>query len=496
MARDWYFDRFCGAQIALCTEDGKIVDAEFECGVGGDVTGNIYKCRVENVVTGIQAAFVSCGMDKNCYLPFNERNARLNSYDGEPPKKAQAYREGDELLVQIVKPAIGTKGAKVTADLAFVGRMLIYLPKTDFLGISRKITDFDARERLLKAADALRSDGEGFIVRTAGENASKKILKAEAEYLRKLYLKTLENAKNAPVGKLVYRECDLPLKIIRDSKGEVDRIFVGDKETHQTLLNLVKIGKELVGKKIIQYEGKLAMLDYYGLSEQMNLLLQTRVPLQNGGDIVIDRTEAMTVIDVNTGKFTGEGDLESTALTTNLCAAREIARQVRLRNVGGIVAVDFIDMAREEHRLLVQEELKNALYSDRTKTQLYEMNELCVALFTRKRTKNDLVSVMQKPCPHCEGEGRSYSDLFLAIMLRGKIMECFANEFRSVIVEINPLLMKRLVFHRYFSQETKGAWSDKRVYLVPREHLKEEDMIVKGNNDSVLTLPDNAQILY
>lgn len=496
MARDWYFDRFCGLQVAVCAEDGRIVEVEYEKEGGGEVTGNIYKGRVANVVSGIQAAFVSCGMEKNCYLPLNERNARFNSYDGETASQTRVCKEGDELLVQIVKPAMGTKGAKVTADLAFVGRTLIYLPQTEFLGISRKITDPTAREALLKEADKLRGKGEGFIIRTAGEHSPKKYFKAEAEFLRKIYKNVLENAKNAPVGKLVYREFDLSLKIIRDSLGGGDRVFVGDGELYNHIVKHIKMSKELNGVKVVRYTGERAMLDYYGIAEQVNALASPRVSLANGGDLVINRTEAMTVIDVNTGKYTGDADLESTVFETDLQAAREIARQVCLRNIGGIIAVDFIDLQDPAHRVLVQQELQKALSADRTKTQVYDMNELCVALFTRKRTKNDLLSVLMKPCPHCTGEGQMYSDLYYAVQLRARIMDYFADDYESVIIELNAELMKRLLFGRYFTEDARGAWLGKRVYFIPHADWREEKYTLRGDNDKVLSVPDNAQILY
>ncbi len=496
MTKDWYFDRFCGAQIAVCTQDGKIAEVELEREGGGDVTGNVYKGRVANVVAGIQAAFIACGMEKNCYLPLNERNARFNSYDGAADGAARTLSEGEELLVQIVKPAYGTKGAKVTADLAFVGRLLIYLPQTAFLGISRKITDADKREKLLNEADKLRAAGEGFIVRTAAEGAAKKNLKAEAEYLRKVYRNALDCAASAPVGTLVYREYELPMKVMRDSLGEIGKVYVGEQSVYERFLRLAKMGSELSEKKIVRYTGKRAMLEHYGLGEQINALAVPRAVLANGGDIVIDRTEAMTVIDVNTGKFTGEDDLESTAFETNLQAAREVARQVRLRNIGGIVAVDFIDMLQSEHRAAVQQELESALFDDRAKTRVYDMGELCVALFTRKRTKNDLLSVMLKPCPHCAGEGHTPSDLFLAVNLRARIMDCFADGYASAVIDLNAALMKRLLAGRYFAEDAKGAWLGKRVYFIPHEDWREERYSLRGDDGAVLTVPDHAQILY
>ncbi len=217
MKKEWFFDRFCGEQIVMCAEDGVLTDVSVESETFGDEIGNIYKGRVQNVVGGMQAAFIACGMEKNCYLPLNERAACFNAYDGGGGDSVHTeLKEGDEILVQVTKAARGSKGAKITRDLSFVGKNLIYMPHTDFLGISRKITDGKSRADLLKEADKLRKTGEGFIVRTAAQNASKKALKTESEYLKRVWRMTLEGAENAPVGTAVYQEYDLPVKIMRD----------------------------------------------------------------------------------------------------------------------------------------------------------------------------------------------------------------------------------------------------------------------------------------
>ncbi len=498
MKKEWFFDRFCGEQLVVCAEDGKIAEFFVENEKQGDPVGNVYKGRVTNVVAGMQAAFVACGLERNCYLPLNETAPELSAaYDGSASSAPVCLKEGDEILVQVVKPPRGNKGAKVTTALSFVGKTLIYLPATDFLGISRKITDEETRSSLLAAADKLRGKGEGFIVRTAAATATKRHLKIESEYLKRVWRSVREAAKEAPVGSLVYREYELPVKIMRDSLGDgVTGIYVGDRELYEKLLRLVRLRADLNEKKLVLYTGERSMFAQYGLSEQLTALTDQRVEVGKGAYLVIDRTEAMTVFDVNTGKFIGESDLESTVFETNLLAAKEIARQVRLRDIGGIVAVDFIDMADEAHRLAVTEELERSLAEDKAKSRVLPMNDLCVTLFTRKRTGNDVLSFLLKACPHCTRAGFVFSDSFMAIRIRSSLLDCFANGYRAAVVELNRTLMEKILSERYFAAELRSAWKDKQVYLIPHTSFHEEKFIVRGDNSGVLNLPDDAQILY
>ena len=497
MKKEWFFDRFCGHQLVAYAEDGKLIEVGAEDERRGDVLGNIYKGRVANVVPGMQAAFVACGMERNCYLPLDEGAALFSQYDGVQGLESLTLREGDEILVQVVKPPRGNKGAKVSCALSFVGKNLIFLPKTDFLGISRKITDEAVRAALLKEADKLREAGQGFIVRTAAAGATKRHLKTESEYLKRIYRSVLESAKTAPVGSAVYREYDLPIKVMRDSLGDGDaHLYVGDNELYEKLLQLTRMRSDLGEKKLVHYTGARNMFSHYKLDEQIYALADPRIRLENGAYLVIDRTEAMTVFDVNTGRYTGEVDLESTVFETNLLAAREIARQVRLRNVGGIVAVDFIDMAEEEHRAAVGRELEEALSRDRTKSRVLPMSDLCVTLFTRKRRNNELATFMLKPCNHCTRQGFVLSDIYLAMRIRSAILNCFADGYEAAIVDLNRPLMQAILSERYFSGELAGPWKEKRIYFVPHASYPEEKFTVRGDNASVLTLPDDAQILY
>ncbi len=500
MKKEWFFDRFCGTQIVAYAEDGRLAELGVEREGGGDLLGNIYKGRVANIVPGMQAAFIHCGLERNCYLPLDEGGAaRFSSYDGEDTSRGRALKEGDEILVQVVKLPRGNKGAKVSRILSLVGKNLIFLPETEFLGISRKITDEGERASLLKEADKLRTAGQGFIVRTAAATATKRHLKTESEYLKRMYRSILEAAEGAPVGTRVYREWDLPVKVMRDSLGGgVSRIYVGDRELYERVLRLARMRQDLGEKKIVLYEGERVMFrQFYDLSDQILALAAPEVPLPSGGSIVIDATEAMTVVDVNTGKYVGDSDLESTVLKTNLEAAREIARQVRLRNIGGIIAVDFIDMAEEEHRAAVDKELAEALSEDKQKCRPYPMSELCVTLFTRKRTNNELQTFLLKNCPHCAArKGYVLSDRYIAMCLRSEIVECFLKDYGAAIVDCNREIMRTILRDKMFSADVRGRWKNKRVYLVPHEDWHEEKFTVRGDNARILTLPDNAQILY
>lgn len=496
--KEWFFDRFCGEQLVVYAENGRIVEVGTESEREGSLQGNIYKGRVASLIPGMQAAFIACGMERNCYLPLDEGAARFSLYDGEGNVQERlSLQEGDEILVQVVKPSRGSKGAKVSCDLSFVGKTLIYLPQTDFLGISRKIVREETREALLKEAEKLRKAGEGIILRTAAATATSRHIRTELEYLRRIARSVFETARTAPVGTAVYRECGLHVKIMRDSLGDdISRIYVGDENLYEKVLLLARLRPDLGEKKVVHYTGPRSMFAQFGLDKQVQELADAQITLENGAYLVLEQTEAMTVIDVNTGKYIGDSDLESTVFETNLSAAREIARQVRLRNIGGIVAVDFIDMTEERHRAAVVEELERALSADRAKCRVQPMNELCITLFTRKRTHQSLSCFLHKPCPQCKRSGYVLSDRYLAMRLRSALMDCFAEGYRSAVVEVAPSFLQAIFSERYFSRETAGEWRDKRIYLLPEPQIAEGKFSVHGHNEPVLTLPDDARLLY
>lgn len=499
MKKEWFFDRYCGQQFVALLEDGKVVEFESENEENGSIVGNIYKGVVMNVVSGMNAAFVDCGLGRNCYLSTDETYTDCAKYDGllasTAPTSLSELKEGDEIIVQVTKSARGNKGAKVTSNLSFVGKRIIYLPNTDFFGVSRKITDEAERARLTALAESLRREDEsaGFIMRTKAPLATKEELEREANYLRKLFLKMSEKAKTAPVGTLLYQDEDLPVRIMRDSFGdEITAMHVGDKELYDRLLDFIETFGEMDKSKLRLYTGERSMFREYDISRLVYDATKPMVPLEEGGSLIIDHTEALTVIDVNSGSFVGDSSLEETVFNVNLRAAKEIARQVRLRNIGGIVVVDFIDMFNEEHKQQVTETLCSYLALDKAKCNVLPMSELCLTQFTRKRVGKDLATSLIKPCPHCHGNGSVHNDLFMMTQLREDLLDCFFEGYLSAIVDLNEGMARKILQEHTFSKEMQGRWKNKRIYLIPHKTYKEHTFYVRGENNRFPTVPDNA----
>ena len=314
--------------------------------------------------------------------------------------------------------------------------------------------------------------------------------------MKKLHLSMQEKAQTAPVGTLLYEDEDLPARIIRDSIGEsVSAFHVGDEELYQRLLSLVRLKGDISEKKLIKYDGERSMFQTYGITPLVYDAARPIVPLENGAHLVIEHTEAMTVIDVNTGSFIGKKRLKDTVLETNLVAAKEIARQMRLRNVGGIVAVDFIDMANEEDRVAVNEELQKYLALDNTKCNVLPMNELCVTTFTRKRIGNDVLSYLVKPCSSCGGMGHVHEDIFVITRLRAALLNCFADGNTIAVADVNARIMKKIFNEGLFAIEMQSRWKEKCIYFVPHKTYKEDHFSVRGETEETLSLPDYAQLL-
>ena len=504
MKKEWFFDRYCGQQFVALLEDGKVVEFECENEESGDIVGNVYKGVVMNVLSGMNAAFVDCGLERNCYLSTDETYTDCAKYDGllsTSPTPLSELKVGDEVIVQVTKSARGSKGAKVSANLSFVGKRIIYLPGTLFFGVSRKITDETEREQLMEVAKSLRQDGEnaGFILRTKAPQATAEELEREANYLRKLAAITYKRAKDAPVGALLYQDEDLPVRVARDSFGdEITAMHVGDKELYGRLLAFMETMGEFepADKSLLRmYEGERSMFREYGISQLVYDATKPRVPLEGGGSIVIDHTEAMTVVDVNSGSFIGENNLEETVFDVNLRAAKEIARQVRLRNIGGIVVVDFIDMFDEEHREKITQTLREYLAADKAKCNVLPMSELCITQFTRKRVGKDLATSLIKPCPHCHGNGAVHNDLFMMTWVREDLLDCFVEGYVSAIVDLNEGMARKIIQEGIFSKELQGRWKNKRIYLVPHKTYKEHTFHVRGENNRFPTVPEKAILL-
>ncbi len=463
-----YFDSYCGYFVAAATEDGKLSDFNFEKPVKGCVAGNVYKGRVSKILPGMQAAFVDCGLERNCYLSFDEPLSDADYFVGDGKSGLPELKEGDEICVQVIKPPMGNKGAKVTARLSFVGNSLVYFPTASCVAVSRKISDGELRTNLAYAAEKLKSAEEGLIVRTAAPYVTRDELEKEYEALKNLYKGVMIAYEKVSVGTLLYADSSLPLRILRDVQSkDIEEIVVGSPELQkgvEKLMDMVPPNRRCTVKL---HSSPRDLMDEVGVSEQLSELISRRVDLENGAYLIIEKTEALTVIDVNTGSFTGDDKLEDTAYYTNTLAAREVARQVRLRNIGGIVVVDFIDMKDSAHGEAVTAALENALKGDRAKCQVAPMSQFGLVEFTRKRTGASARSRLTKTCCACRGTGRVVSDEYTVFEIRARVLGLYADGARNIKVDMGAEVLLKLSGWTEMLQNIKNRCPELKLYGVP-----------------------------
>jgi len=372
------------------------------------LVGNLYMGRVARVLPGMQSAFVEVGLERAAFLHVADI-WELRKNNGEPPRPIEkVLAEGQPVLVQVVKDPIGTKGARLTTQVSIAGRMLVYLPHDPHIGISQRIEDEGGRQALRERLKALLPADEkgGFIVRTLAEGADEAELRSDVEYLRHLWRDIRERSLGVEPPRLLYQDLSLAQRVLRDMvTGDTAAVKVDSRENYQLLAAFAGTYMPEVRERLQHYTGERPLFDLYNVEAEIEKALSRRVDLKSGGTLVIDQTEAMTTIDVNTGGFVGQRNFDDTIFKTNLEAAQAIARQLRLRNLGGIVIVDFIDMQSEEHRAAVLEELRKALARDRTRMTVNGFTQLGLVEMTRKRTRESLAHVLCEPCPTCAGRG-------------------------------------------------------------------------------------------
>jgi len=463
-----YFDSYCGYFVAAATEDGKLSDFNFEKPLKGCVAGNVYKGRVSKILPGMQAAFVDCGLERNCYLSFDEPLSDAYYFVGDGKSGLPDLKEGDWICVQVVKPPMGNKGAKVTARLSFVGNSLVYFPHTPCVAVSRKISDGELRSNLAYAAEKLKSAEEGLIVRTVAPYVTRDELEREYNALKNLYNGIMTAYERADTGVLLYADSSLPLRILRDMQSkDIEEIVVGSpelKEAVEKLMDLVPPSRRCA---VRLHSSRRDLMDEVGVALQLRELVSRRVDLENGAYLIIEKTEALTVIDVNTGSFTGDDKLEDTAYYTNTLAAREVARQVRLRNIGGIVVVDFIDMKDPAHGEAVTAALKNALKNDKAKCAVAPMSQFGLVEFTRKRTGASARSRITKTCCACRGTGRVVSDEYTVFEIRARTLSLYTEGARNIRVDMSADVLGKLSGWTEMLEDIKRRCPDINLYGVP-----------------------------
>jgi ribonuclease G len=387
---------------------GAVQELLIERAASRGLVGNIYVGRVARVLPGMQSAFVEVGLERAAFLHVADiwEQRKPSGEPSQPIEKVLA--EGQPLLVQVVKDPIGTKGARLSTQISIAGRMLVYLPQDPHIGISQRIEDESGRQALREKLKALLPAEEkgGFIIRTLAEGAGDEELRADVEYLRHLWRDIRERSLGAEPPRLLYQDLSLAQRVLRDMvTGDTARVLIDSRENFQKLAAFAGTYTPKVHGKLEHYTGERPLFDLYNVEPEIEKALSRRVDLKSGGTLFIDQTEAMTTIDVNTGGFVGQRNFDDTVFKTNLEAAQAIARQLRLRNLGGIIIVDFIDMESEEHRAAVLEELKKALARDRTRMTVNGFTQLGLVEMTRKRTRESLAHVLCEPCPTCGGRG-------------------------------------------------------------------------------------------
>jgi len=399
-------------RVALI-ENGVLQEMHVERESKRGLVGNIYLGKIIRVLPGMQAAFVDINLDKAAFLHASDIHSRLmtNNETGEAepiPDIRSLVHEGQHLMVQVVKDPLGTKGARLTTDITIASRYLVLMPNASHAGISQRIEDTDERNRLKNIVSPYCDEEHGFIVRTAAEGAGKVELKHDAAFLRRLWSKVLERKQRKQIKAPIYQDLSLAFRVIRDFYGvnELERIRIDSKLAHQELVEFTAEFVPELETVLEYYPGERPIFDLFDVETEIQRALNRKIELKSGGYLIVDQTEAMTTIDINTGAFVGHRNLEETIFSTNIEATQAVARQLRLRNLGGIIIIDFIDMDSEDHKRRVLHSLEMAMAKDKVKYSIHGFSSLGLVEMTRKRTRESLEHILCGECPSCSGRGQ------------------------------------------------------------------------------------------
>ena len=483
-------------RIALM-EHGNLAEFYLEHPTEKGLVGNIYRGRVVRVLPGMQAAFVDVGLERTGFLYVDDvlvtsgeverRLDRCTSCEGDSrttccdddtdplSRRNPGYNiddllsEGQEIMVQVCKEPLGSKGARLTCHITLPCRNLVFMPMTEHIGISRKIEDEEVRQMLRRDIEALRPAGTGFIVRTVAELATNDELEADMEFLLHTWEEVQSMAPSAPVPGLVYEDLDITLRVVRDIfSPEIDRVVVDDPATHERVLNFVGTFAPQLRERVCLAPHDPPLFESRGVEMEVNRALERKIWLRCGGYIIIEPTEALTVIDVNTGRYVGKNGLEETIFKTNMEAAKEIAYQLRLRNIGGIIIVDFIDMEDEGHREAVVNAMREAAKKDKSRLNILRVSEFGLVQMTRKRSREDLEHLMSEPCPVCHGTGvlRSVRTLSYDIFRRIEREAC-RREGKTVTVRVHPRVAELMLREEANTVDYLEKKCAKRIHVMP-----------------------------
>jgi len=464
------------------------------------ITGNIYKGRVVRVLPGMQAAFVEIGQEKAAFLHASDIVLDMGEYaemiteedfngGDELPVMTNSgnaiedlLKEGQEVLVQVTKEPIGTKGARVTAYITLPGRLLVLMPSTAKIGVSRRIQDPAERDRLRDVATGLKPPGVGFIIRTAAEGAPEEEIRQDMDFLVRLWETIKKRRPRSRAPSLLYAELDLTFRILRDLYNtDIEAVHVDSKDEFKKLTDFTKRFTPDLRESLLLYEDEEPIFEHFGVELEINRALGKKVWLKSGGYIVIDQTEALTAIDVNTGRFVGRRNLEETIVKTNMEAVQEVVYQLRLRNIGGLIIIDFIDMEKYSNRKKVFATLEEALKGDRAKSTILQISELGLVEMTRKRTRDNLASIMTEPCPYCEGRGtiKSLRTIVYEIFRQAR-KESSSLEGRRVVIIVHPKVADLLYEEENEYLEALEKQLKKKIVVKTDYNMHQEQYQIMG----------------
>jgi ribonuclease G len=479
-------------------ESDRLKEYHVEFRETNNLTGNIYKGYVVNVLKGLQSAFVNFGNVRNGFLSAHETLGHKTLMDdsGVMPDRLSA-EENTFVMVQATKEEIGNKGARLTTNITLPGRYVVFLPNLDFVGVSAKITDELLREKLTKALEKVKPRGGGFIARTACVEAKKSEILSEVKQLAGLWEQIKENYDRAEGISQIYSDGDFIFRTVRDMLGaDIETVYINDRAEHANLIRQLKDHRSKYHDKVKLYAQPKDICEEFGILDEVDRLLKRRVDLKSGVSLIFDHTEALTAVDVNTARFTAGDNHEETVFQANLEAAVEIARQIRLRNIGGIIVVDFIDMEDAAHREAVLEALRVETLYDRTKTRIVGMTPLGLVEITRKKVGRELGTILLDTCPYCHGEAQAYSVYYTARKIKRDLKSLFLSGYTTGILTLSEELADSLLSGGYLSEDVKTVFKDKRIYLVPDKTCGRSYYRLKGSQETVVSVPQNAKLLY
>jgi ribonuclease G len=482
-------------------EDGELVEYMVERSGDRLSVGDVYKAKVTAVLPGMQAAFLDIGYAKSAFLHVSDMSVeaadfesiedRFTAVDTLPLQPVGKERtmlienmlaKGDEILVQVTKEPIGTKGPRVSTQISLPGRYVVLMPNADLVGVSRKIEEREERHRLKEIVGPLKPEGMGIIVRTAGEDMERKQFAADIKFLTKIWKRHAKRAEKAKVPSLIHKDMEIITRLVRDIfTDDVTEVVVDSKKEFKEIVSYLRSSAPELRSRVRLYKEDTPIFDAYEIEKETEKILNRIVPLKKGGFLSIDHTEALVAIDVNTGRYRGAKDQEETALRTNMQAAKEVARQLRLRDLGGIIVIDFIDMELEENRKKVLDELRTGLRRDRSRTKTLRVSEMGLVEMTRQRVRPSLGQILSDTCPACGGSGRVLSLESLEMQLERALRRL---KGRSTEKRIELYLNPELAFHMLSGSAHRIIRLEKRfkmeIDVKDDPNLKRDEFVVRS----------------